>query len=55
VDGRYTFGLVDLWKGGDIEWKSGDDVINVDSAEEAELTTKGIQIMLGVIFPFGGK
>ena len=55
LDGRYTFGLVDLWRGGTIEWKSGDDVINVDSTEEAELSTKGIQIMLGVVFPFGGN
>jgi len=55
LDGRYTFGLVDLWKGGTIEWKSGDDVFTVDSVEEAELSTKGFQIMAGIIFPFGGK
>lgn len=55
LDGRYTFGLVDLWKGGTIEWKSGADAFTVNSAEEAELSTKGFQIMFGVIFPFGGK
>lgn len=53
VDGRYTFGLTDLYKGGSLEWKSGSDSFTVDASEAAELSNKGIQVMLGIMFPMG--
>ena len=51
VEGRYSHGLVDLWKGGEIEWKSGDEVIKVDAVEEAIVRTHGIQVLAGIVFP----
>jgi len=53
VDGRYTFGLTDLYKGGSLVWKSGSDSFTVEASEAAELSNKGIQIMLGILFPIG--
>lgn len=53
LDGRYTFGLKDLYKGGSLVWKSGSDSFTVEASEAAELSTKGIQIMLGIMFPIG--
>jgi hypothetical protein len=52
VDGRYTLGLVDLYEGGKIEWKSGDDSFVVNGKEAAKLSTKAIRIVMGVIIPF---
>ncbi|MFC1536073.1 porin family protein [Candidatus Neomarinimicrobiota bacterium] len=51
IDGRYLLGLIDIWKGGKIEWEAGDDKFTVESDKNAELRTNGIQIMLGVLFP----
>jgi hypothetical protein len=51
IEGRYSQGLVDLYKGGQIEWRSGDDVLMVEANEAAELYTKGIQLMVGITFP----
>ncbi len=53
VDGRYTFGLTDLYKGGSLLWKSGSDSFTIDASEAAELSNKGIQVMLGIMFPIG--
>jgi opacity protein-like surface antigen len=53
LDGRYTFGLVDLLQSGTIEWKSGDEVIVAQVAGGAELSTRGTQVMAGITFPFG--
>lgn len=53
VDGRYAFGLVDLLQSGTIEWKSGDEVIAGQVSEGAEVSTRGVQIMLGITFPLG--
>jgi len=53
VDGRYGMGLGDILDGGDIEWKGGGETIEGSIYEEAELKTKGFQIMAGAVFPFG--
>jgi hypothetical protein len=55
LDGRYNIGSKDLWEGGKFEWTSGSVVIPVEANEEGELSTKGFQVMGGVIFPFAGK
>jgi len=51
IEGRYSFGLIDLYKGGQLEWRSGDDVYIVEANGDAELYTKGIQVMVGITFP----
>ena len=53
IEGRYSLGLADLYKGGTIEWKSADETIIVQGNEAAELKTSGIQVFAGVTFPFG--
>jgi hypothetical protein len=53
VDGRYGMGFGDILDGGDIEWKGGGEVIEGSIYEEAELKTKGFQVMAGAVFPFG--
>jgi hypothetical protein len=53
LDGRYTFGLVDLFESGLVEWKSGDEVIQGGVSEEAELGTRGFTIMVGITLPLG--
>ncbi len=50
LNGRYTFGLTDLYKGGNIEWQSGNESFSVEGNPAAELKTGGIQIMIGIIF-----
>ena len=52
IEGRYSFGLVDLYQGGSIKWQSADDVIVVEGNEAAELYNKGIQVMFGMSFPY---
>jgi hypothetical protein len=53
IEGRYSLGLADLYKGGTIEWKSTDETIIVQGNEAAELKTSGIQVFAGITFPFG--
>jgi len=53
IDARYSVGLRDLYKGGTIEWKSGDEIIVVKKSGATKLTTKGIQVMVGIAFPIG--
>lgn len=53
VDGRYTLGLVNILQGGTIKWKLGEDVIEGQVSEGAELSTRGFQIMVGAAFPIG--
>jgi hypothetical protein len=55
LDGRYSMGLKDLWKGGTVRWESGTDSFDVESSEAGELATKGFQIMVGIIFPLSGE
>jgi len=55
VDGRYTLGLANILQNGTIEWKSGEDVIEGQVSEGAELSTRGFQIMVGAAFPIGGR
>lgn len=55
VEARYSAGITDVWKGGSLEWKSGDEVIVVEQSAEGKLNTKGIQVMAGIAFPLGGS
>ena len=52
VDGRYSIGMIDLFQAGQIEWRSADDSFVVESNESSELSTKGLQIMAGMLIPF---
>ena len=54
LEGRYTFGLIDLIHGGTIEWKSGHETIIAEIGEKYEISTRGFQAMFGIIFPIGG-
>ncbi len=53
MDARYEYGLVELAEGGDITWESGDEVIESSLQADAELFTRGIQVMLGFSYPLG--
>jgi hypothetical protein len=55
VDGRYTLGLANILQSGAVEWKSGEDMIEGQVSEGAELSTRGFQIMVGAAFPIGGQ
>ena len=54
ADARYALGLTDLWKGGTLNWKGGQQQITVQAAGGGELKTKGIQIMIGFLYPIEG-
>ncbi|MBN2425750.1 MAG: PorT family protein [Calditrichaceae bacterium] len=49
IDARYNYGLADIFKGGGIALGSWLPI------ENTKITTNGIQVMLGVTLPFGGK
>jgi len=51
VDGRYAMGFGDILDSGDIEWKGGGETIEGSIHDDAELKTKGFQIMAGILFP----
>jgi len=50
-DGRYTFGFSDIIKEGSIEWKSADETYTAEVGKDEVISTKGFQIMMGVVFP----
>ena len=53
VEGRYSMGLTDLYKGGNVVWSTGDESIQLEKSGEAKLKTKAIQVMVGVMVPIG--
>ncbi len=55
LEGRYTFGLSNINKGGTVEFESGSIAITDEVEEQDELSTKGFQIMVGFTFPIGVK
>jgi hypothetical protein len=55
LEGRYTFGLSNINKGGTVEFESGSIAITDEIEEHDELSTKGFQIMVGFTFPIGVK
>jgi hypothetical protein len=55
VEGRYTLGLANILQSGTIEWTAGEDAVEGQVSEGAELSTRGFQIMVGAAFPIGGK
>jgi hypothetical protein len=56
IEGRYTLGLTNLNKGGDLNLKSGNLVVaGIQTDPNDEIKTKGIQIMLGYQLPIWGK
>jgi len=50
VEGRYNLGLLDIAKEGTLKFM-GEDIVSGD----AEVKTRGLQIMAGIAFPLGGK
>jgi hypothetical protein len=55
VEGRYTLGLTDLFKAGQVEWKSGGTTIPGEGLEGNEMSTKGFQVMVGFTIPLGSR
>lgn len=55
LEGRYTFGLSNINKGGTLEFESGSIAITEVVEEHDELSTKGFQIMVGFTFPINAK
>jgi hypothetical protein len=53
LDARYQYGLLELAEGGAITWESGDEVIEASLNEDAEIFTRGIQVMIGFTYPLG--
>ena len=51
IEGRYNLGMVDLYKGGQITWQSGEEAFVVKGNEATELYNKGFQIIVGISFP----
>jgi hypothetical protein len=52
IEGRYTLGLTNLNKGGDLNFKSGNLVLaGIQTDPNDEINTMGIQIMLGYQLP----
>ena len=52
IDGRYTFGLLDIYKKGTFEIGAGPVTITETIIEEDQIMkTRGLQIMLGVTIP----
>jgi hypothetical protein len=55
IEGRYTFGLTNLNKGGSLDLKSDNLVLSGPETDPRdEIKTKGVQIMLGYQLPLGG-
>ena len=50
VEGRYTMGLADVQKEGEVNIAGETEVM-----EDADVKTKGIQIMAGITIPIGGQ
>jgi hypothetical protein len=55
LEGRYTFGLSNINKGGTLEFESGSIAIAEEVEAHDELSTKGFQIMVGFTFPINAK
>ena len=52
IEGRYTLGLTNLNKGGEMNLKSGNLVVaGIQTDPEDEIKTKGVQIILGYQLP----
>ena len=51
VETRYTFGLTDIHQGGEICWKTEEDVYRVESPSGIEVWNRSLQFMAGVMFP----
>ena len=52
IETRYTIGLADIGRTGNIEFKSGEIVEVVAIEEDYKLGTSGIQFLAGMTFPF---
>lgn len=49
VEGRYTLGIADVFEGGEVEYMEG----AAEEMPDAEMKTKGIQVMAGILIPLG--
>jgi len=54
-ESRYVLGLNDISKSGTVELSSGSITEDMDMLDEDILKTKGLQIMVGISFPFWKK
>ena len=53
MEGRYTLGLVNLNKGGDVEAVAGPIVIQGHIDESDKIKRRGVQVMAGMTIPLG--
>jgi len=51
IESRYTLGLTDLYKGGELQWISGDESFTVEGNPSAAMYNKGIQVIIGITLP----
>ena len=52
VDGRYVMGQQDMIAGGDVQFRSGDEVIEGSVQYGSGIYTRDIQVTVGVVIPF---
>jgi hypothetical protein len=55
IEGRYGLGLSNLNKGGQVDLRSGNLLVSLDTQPGDDLKTMGIQIMVGYQLPLGGE
>ena len=51
MEGRYTFGVQDIARGGQVNWTSPEDNFTVDSSPEGKISNRGLQVLAGVVLP----
>ncbi len=55
LEGRYTLGVKDILKGGPVQFKAGDLVLDEELEPEVEVKTRGISVMAGITIPLSGR
>ena len=56
VEGRYRYGLSNIWRGGTVTFKAGDIVAATeDFPDTGEFKSRAFQLVVGVTFPIGGS
>ncbi len=55
LEARYTLGVKDILKGGPIQFKAGNLVLDEELEPEVEIKTRGINIMAGITIPLSGR
>ncbi len=55
LESRYILGVKDILKGGPIQFKAGNLVLDEELEPELEIKTRGISVMAGITIPLSGR